>query len=51
VILDDAEIGLLAERNTHVAHCRSNSMKLAKGVTRVPDLLAAGVNVYLGGGQ
>lgn len=48
VILDDAEIELLADRGTHVAHCPSNNMKLAKGVTRVPDLLAAGVNVCLG---
>ena len=48
VILDDDEIELLAERGTHVVHCPSNNMKLAKGVTRVPDLLAAGVNVALG---
>ena len=48
VILDDDEIGLLAERGAHVVHCPSNNMKLAKGVTRVPDLLAAGVNVALG---
>ena len=48
VLLDDAEIALLAERGTHVAHCPSNNMKLAKGVTRVPELLAAGVNVCLG---
>ena len=48
VILDDAEVELLAARGVHVAHCPSNNMKLAKGVTRVPDLLAAGVNVCLG---
>ncbi|MCY3650579.1 MAG: amidohydrolase family protein [Acidimicrobiaceae bacterium] len=48
VILDDDEIELLAARGTHVVHCPSNNMKLAKGVTRVPDLLAAGVNVALG---
>ena len=48
VILDDAEVDLLAARGTHVAHCPSNNMKLAKGVTRVPDLLGAGVNVCLG---
>lgn len=48
VILDDAEIDLLAARGTSVAHCPTNNMKLAKGVTRVPDLLAAGVNVCLG---
>ena len=48
VILDDDEIELLAARGVHVVHCPSNNMKLAKGVTRVPDLLAAGVNVALG---
>ena len=48
VILDDDEVELLAARGTHVVHCPSNNMKLAKGVTRVPDLLAAGVNVALG---
>lgn len=48
VLLDDCEIELLAERGTHVIHCPTNHMKLAKGFTRVPDLLAAGVNVALG---
>ncbi len=48
VVLDDRDIELLAERGTHVVHCPTNNMKLAKGVTRVPDLLAAGVNVCLG---
>lgn len=48
VYLDDGEIELLAERGAHVIHCPTNHMKLAKGFTRVPDLLAAGVNVALG---
>lgn len=48
VVLDDGEIDILAERGTHVIHCPTNHMKLAKGFTRVPDLLAAGVNVGLG---
>jgi len=48
VVLDDGEIELLAERGTSVIHCPTNHMKLAKGFTRVPDLLAAGVNVALG---
>ena len=48
VILDDDEIEILAATGTSVVHCPSNNMKLAKGVTRVPDLLAAGVNVALG---
>lgn len=48
VLLSDAEIDLLARTGTHVVHCPSNHMKLAKGFTRVLDLLAAGVNVALG---
>ena len=48
VLLSDAEIDLLAGSGTHVVHCPSNHMKLAKGFTRVLDLLDAGVNVGLG---
>ena len=48
VLLSDAEIGLLAGSGTHVVHCPSNHMRLAKGFTRVLDLLNAGVNVGLG---
>ncbi|HEY7067790.1 MAG TPA: amidohydrolase family protein [Chloroflexota bacterium] len=48
VILDDGEIALLRERGCHVVHCPTNHMKLAKGFTRVPDLLRAGVNVAIG---
>ncbi|MFQ5914139.1 MAG: amidohydrolase family protein [Nitrospinota bacterium] len=48
VLLDDSEIERLAETRTTVVHCPSNHMKLAKGITRVPDLLKAGVNLTLG---
>lgn len=48
VLLSDGEIAALAQSGTHVVHCPSNHMKLAKGVTPVPALLAAGVNVCLG---
>lgn len=48
VLLSDDEIELLARTGTHVVHCPTNHMKLAKGYTRVTDLLAAGVNVCLG---
>lgn len=48
VWLESAEIDLLARRGTHVIHCPTNHMKLGKGVTPVPDLLASGVNVALG---
>ncbi len=42
------ETDLLARTGTSVAHCPSNNMKLAKGVTPVPAMLRAGVNVCLG---
>jgi 5-methylthioadenosine/S-adenosylhomocysteine deaminase len=49
VWLTDEEIRLLAETNTGVAHCPASNMKLASGVAPVPELLAAGVPVGLGG--
>ncbi len=48
VYLTTREIGLLARSRTHVVHCPSNHMKLAKGVTAVPSLLERGVNVAMG---
>ena len=48
IVLEDDEISLIAERGANVIHCPTNNMKLAKGFTRVPDLLAAGVNVGMG---
>jgi 5-methylthioadenosine/S-adenosylhomocysteine deaminase len=48
VHLDDAEVGVLAERQAHVAHCPSSNLKLASGFAPVPRLLEAGVNVTLG---
>jgi cytosine/adenosine deaminase-related metal-dependent hydrolase len=48
VLLDDSEIERLAETRTTVVHCPSNHRKLAKGVTRGPDLLSAVVNMTLG---
>ena len=48
VHLDGGEIGLLASKGTHVAHCPSSNMKLGSGVAPVPELLARGVSVSLG---
>jgi 5-methylthioadenosine/S-adenosylhomocysteine deaminase len=48
VHLTDAEIAALARTGTAVAHCPVSNLKLAAGVARVPDLLAAGVPVGLG---
>lgn len=48
VHLEDPDIAALARTGTHVVHCPSSNTKLASGICRVPDLLAAGVNVSLG---
>ena len=42
-----AELRLLAQTGTGVAHCPASNMKLASGVARVPDMLAMGVPVGL----
>ncbi|MBN2499603.1 MAG: amidohydrolase [Anaerolineales bacterium] len=48
VHLNDAEIALLAKRDTKVAHCPESNLKLGNGVARVTDLRAAGVTVGIG---
>ncbi|MFP4345738.1 MAG: amidohydrolase family protein [Anaerolineales bacterium] len=48
VHLRDDEIALLAERGASIVHCPESNLKLGSGVARLPDLLAAGVNVGLG---
>lgn len=48
VALDDADLALVAASGAAVAHCPLSNLKLASGVCRVPDLLAAGVPVGLG---
>ncbi|MFM7535826.1 MAG: amidohydrolase [Acidimicrobiales bacterium] len=48
VHLDDHEIAAIAQTGTAVAHCPASNLKLASGICRVPDLLAAGVPVGLG---
>lgn len=44
----DADLPLLRESGTSVAHNPTSNCKLASGVARVPEMLAAGVNVALG---
>ena len=44
---NDAELKLLADTGTGVAHCPSSNMKLASGVCRVPDMLALRVPLGL----
>lgn len=48
VHLRDAEIQLLKDTSTSVAHCPESNLKLSNGVARLPDLLRAGVNVAIG---
>ncbi len=43
--LSDADIALLSERGTAIAHCPVSNGKHASGVARVGDLRAAGVTV------
>ena len=52
VYLDDADIALLARRGVKVSHCPTAGLKHTKGLAahaRVPEMLAAGVSVSLGG--
>lgn len=46
--LDDADIELLASHDVGLVHNPESNMKLASGVMRLPDLLAAGIAVGLG---
>ena len=42
------DIAILANSHVNVAHCPSTHMRYAMGVTPVPEMLEAGVNVALG---
>jgi 5-methylthioadenosine/S-adenosylhomocysteine deaminase len=44
-----SEMRSMARAGTHAVHCPGANLKLASGIARVPELLAAGVNVALGG--
>ena len=48
VWLDDEEIAILARTGASVAHNPMSNLKLASGIARVPDMLAAGVRVTVG---
>ncbi len=48
VWLSDREIGLMAETGTHISHNPGSNAKLGNGVARLPEMLAAGINLGLG---
>lgn len=48
VHLTDDEIALLAERGASLAHCPTSNLKLASGIARLADWLAAGIRVGVG---
>ncbi|MGN1163903.1 MAG: amidohydrolase family protein, partial [Candidatus Ornithospirochaeta sp.] len=44
----DAELEILRETKTTVAHCPSSNMRLGSGICRVHEMLEKGINVSLG---
>jgi 5-methylthioadenosine/S-adenosylhomocysteine deaminase len=48
VWLDDAEIALMGGRGAGLAYCPGSNMFLGDGITRIPEMLQAGVRVGLG---
>lgn len=48
VWLTDDEIKRVADTGTGIAHCPISNAKLASGVARVPEMLAAGITVGIG---
>jgi 5-methylthioadenosine/S-adenosylhomocysteine deaminase len=45
----ERERALLHDTGTHVLHCPSANFKLASGIAPIPEYLAAGINVSIGG--
>ena len=51
VHVDDQEIGLMAARGAHVAHCPTTALKVSYGVTqigKIPEMVMRGINVAIG---
>ena len=48
VWLDDDEVRLMGERGAGLAYCPSSNMILGDGITRITELMSAGVRIGLG---
>jgi 5-methylthioadenosine/S-adenosylhomocysteine deaminase len=48
VWLSDTEMALMRETGTQISHNPSSNAKLGNGIARLPEMLAAGINVGLG---
>jgi 5-methylthioadenosine/S-adenosylhomocysteine deaminase len=48
VWLSDVEMALMRETGTQISHNPSSNAKLGNGIARLPEMLAAGINVGLG---
>src|SRR5215831_5475973 len=48
VWLDDEEIALMGARGAGLAYCPASNMFLGDGITRIPEMLKAGVRIGLG---
>jgi 5-methylthioadenosine/S-adenosylhomocysteine deaminase len=48
VWLDDEEIALMGARGAALSYCPSSNMFLGDGITRIPEMLLAGVRIGLG---
>ena len=48
VYLTDEDIAILADHRVRVVHNPQSNMKLASGIARVPEMLAADITVALG---
>ncbi|MBI4608439.1 MAG: amidohydrolase [Candidatus Rokubacteria bacterium] len=48
-LLSDPDIRRLAERDVRVVHCPNSAVMAKQGIPKVPQMLAAGITVALGG--